>query len=899
MSDVLTSLQSALADRYRIERELGEGGMATVYLAEDLKHERRVAIKVLRPELSAVIGAERFIREIKTIAALQHPHILGLIDSGEVNGTAYYVMPFVEGESLRDLLQREKQLPVAEAVRIATEVAAALDYAHRHGVIHRDIKPENVMLHDGSALVADFGIALAVSSAGGTRMTETGMSLGTPHYMSPEQAMGEREITARSDVYALGAMTYEMLVGDPPFTGSTAQAIVAKVVTETPRPMLPQRHTIPPHVEAAVLTALEKLPADRFASAAEFSDALNRPELAPATTRAISAGGRAALTRRARLRDPLFIGVAAVAVLALAGVAVLLRPRPAPAVVPPIRFVLTTTDSTRPARSFPWPAAISPDGGTVVYSVSPVNSSGAFLTARLYFVRTDQLEAREIPGTLGAAQVYFSPDGRWVGFEAQDKERKVRLDGSAPVTIAKAGAYNGVDWTVNNQILLGTWGPFAGLSQVSAAGGTPAALTQVDTASGERSHLWPLSTPDGKYVVFTIWFGGLASAQLAIAPVKEGAVTRLGIKAIRPLAVLDGWLVYLKADGSVMAVRLDAGARKVIGSPIPVHDPVAVVPGLNGNSEIYISRGGAMVTSIGSSTGRMSWVAPGVPPRAIGPAAGEYQALRLSPDQRRIAVLAGSDGQSDIWIEDLSLGTFSRLTTTNSVTSVSWTPDGSDVLYFSTGETGNTLWRQRASGGVPPVKLVELPFAAAGAVMSPDGKSVLLSVIPGDVWSLKRLVLDSTQAMHDYLPPHASFHAPEFSPDGKWVALVDDESGQEEVYIRSYPDPSTTLQVSVGGGEAPMWSADGTRLYYLSGSALLEARLATRPVVTLLARDTVMATFPSPMLGDQFFSAMYQPTRDGRRFLTAIPVQNDYQLVVSPNWITEFRRRVAESGGAR
>ena len=276
MADTRTHLATALADRYRIQRELGQGGMATVYLAEDLKHDRKVAIKVLRPELSAVIGAERFLREIKTIATLQHPHILGLIDCGEVNGTAYYVMPFVEGESLRDRLTREKQLPIADAIRIATEVAAALDYAHRHGVIHRDIKPENVMLHDGSALVADFGIALAVSSAGGgSRMTETGMSLGTPHYMSPEQAMGEREITARSDVYALGAMTYEMLVGDPPFIGSTAQAIVAQVLTEDPRPLVVRRRSVPPEVEAAVLTALEKLPADRFGSAQEFAAALS------------------------------------------------------------------------------------------------------------------------------------------------------------------------------------------------------------------------------------------------------------------------------------------------------------------------------------------------------------------------------------------------------------------------------------------------------------------------------------------------------------------------------------------------------------------------------------------------------------------------------------------------
>jgi serine/threonine-protein kinase len=214
------------------------------------------------------------LREIETTAKLQHPHILGLIDSGEVNGTAYYVMPFVEGESLRDRLTREKQLSIPDAVRIATEVASALDYAHRHNVIHRDIKPENILLHDGSALVADFGIALAVSSAGGSRMTETGMSLGTPTYMSPEQAMGQREITARSDIYALGAMTYEMLTGEPPFSGPTAQAIVAKVLTEEPRPLIPRRHTIPPDVEEAVLTALEKLPADRFDSVAEFARAI-------------------------------------------------------------------------------------------------------------------------------------------------------------------------------------------------------------------------------------------------------------------------------------------------------------------------------------------------------------------------------------------------------------------------------------------------------------------------------------------------------------------------------------------------------------------------------------------------------------------------------------------------
>ena len=274
MSDPLTRLTAALADRYRIDRELGAGGMATVYLAEDLKHNRKVALKVLKPELAVAIGAERFLAEIKTTANLQHPHILALHDSGEVNGTVFYVMPYVEGESLRDRLDREKQLPIDDALRIAGEVADALQYAHERGVIHRDIKPENILLQRGHAVVADFGIALAASKTGGSRMTETGMSLGTPTYMSPEQAMGAREVDARTDIYSLGCVLYEMLAGEPPFVGPTAQSIVAKVITESPKSLTAQRRTVPPHVDATVQKSLEKLAADRFPSAAAFAESL-------------------------------------------------------------------------------------------------------------------------------------------------------------------------------------------------------------------------------------------------------------------------------------------------------------------------------------------------------------------------------------------------------------------------------------------------------------------------------------------------------------------------------------------------------------------------------------------------------------------------------------------------
>ncbi len=284
MTDPLARLTAALADRYRIERELGQGGMATVYLAHDVKHDRQVAVKVLRPELAAVIGAERFVQEIKTTANLSHPHILPLFDSGTADSFLYYVMPFIDGETLRGKLNRETQLGIEEAVRITREVADALEYAHQHGVVHRDIKPENILLQNGRPMVADFGIALAVSAAAGGRMTETGLSLGTPHYMSPEQATAEKDLTARADIYSLASVLYEMLTGSPPHVGASAQQIIMKIVTDQARPIGELRKSVPPHVAAATAKALEKLPADRFESAAAFSAALANPGFTVAGT---------------------------------------------------------------------------------------------------------------------------------------------------------------------------------------------------------------------------------------------------------------------------------------------------------------------------------------------------------------------------------------------------------------------------------------------------------------------------------------------------------------------------------------------------------------------------------------------------------------------------------------
>ncbi len=369
--DALAQLKTALAGRYDIEREIGRGGMATVFLVRDVKHNRRVALKVLDPELGAVLGVERFLSEIQVTANLQHPNLLPLFDSGEADGLLFYVMPYVEGESLRARLTREKQLPIDEAIHIATAVSSALDYAHRHGVIHRDLKPENILLHEGQAMVADFGIALAVSNAGGHRITQTGLSLGTPHYMSPEQATGDRSIDGRTDVYSLGAVTYEMLTGEPPHSGTTAQAIIAKVITDKPRSIRLTRDTVAPHLEVAVEKALAKLPADRFATAHEFADAIvGKGVVLPRNvgTPASIAAGQRPWARRLAAGWYVWLPWLAVAV-----VVALYATRSKEQELPTTRFTVTPPASARILTGAGGFLEISPTGEGFVYVGQSVN----------------------------------------------------------------------------------------------------------------------------------------------------------------------------------------------------------------------------------------------------------------------------------------------------------------------------------------------------------------------------------------------------------------------------------------------------------------------------------------------------------------------------------------------
>jgi serine/threonine-protein kinase len=885
--DALAQLKASLSSRYDIEREIGAGGMATVYLARDIRHDRPVALKLLNPELGAVLGVERFLAEIRVTANLQHPNLLPLFDSGEAEGLLYYVMPYVDGESLRARLDREKQLPVDEAIRIAVAIANALDYAHSHGVIHRDLKPENILMQSGQPVIADFGIALAVSKAGGNRITQTGLSLGTPQYMSPEQATGDRVIDGRSDIYSLGAVTYEMLTGEPPHIGSTSQAIIARVLTDKPRPMRSSRPAIPEHVEAAVTHALEKLPADRYSTAHQFADALHDRGLTTGTSVHVpddKANVRSAGWRD-RLLDPVTLGLAAVAIAAVAFAASRGRPEAAPSRV--VRFIVATPDSSRPVDNFPWPAAISPDGGTLIYWASSPN--GLLLQA----LKTDQLEARPVAGTEGGSQPIFSPDGQWIGYET-NKFMKVRLDGSAPVAIADASSNNGADWTVNDEIVVGSEGDSHGLLKFPAAGGEMTEFVKPDTTKGDTDFLWPIAFPDGKRVVFVIWSGSLTSARLATVSIDGGAISDLGIKAVRPLAVLGSTLVYVQADGSVMGVALEGSGKKISGKPLPVLDPVNVVAGNNGNSGIYISSGGALIASRGGSKSQIGWMKQPLP-EIVTNETRNFASPALSPDGRRIAITVRSGANSDIWIYDLDNRTFSRLSSVKAAVSPTWTPDGTHVVYAGLGDKERfAIWSQAADGGSPAVKLVD-PIGLTGSItIAPDGKSLLYSAYSNNSWNTYRVALDTPNVSVPYMANPFNELAPRISPDGKWAAIMTSESDRAEVYLRSYPVPSARVQISAGGGAAPIWSADGLKVYYRSGRSILAARLSTMPSMRVVGRDTVIADMSDYIRGDGVYSA-FDVSRDGR-FLGLVASRDDYQLVAVPNWIAELGQRMGSNG---
>ena len=828
----LERLRASLADRYRIERELGQGGTATVYLAQDLKHERQVAIKVLRPELAAVLGADRFIQEIKTTAGLQHPHILPLFDSGQADGFLYYVMPYIEGETLRTRLDREHQLGVDEAVKITTDVADALDYAHRQGVIHRDIKPENILLHVGRPMVADFGIALAVSAAAGGRMTETGLSLGTPHYMSPEQATAEKNITARSDVYSLGAVLYELLTGQPPHLGGSAQQIIMKIVTEPAAPVTQMRKSVPPNVAGAVAKALEKLPADRFESAAGFARALNDPHFTTAMAGAAGSGAASAVRHQ-----QLLVGMVVITVLAvLAAVWAWLRPA---AEAPTSRFAVAMPAGMSIGSSVALGSNItlSRDGRMLVFLAA--DSAGHQM---LWLKREGEVTPTPIQGTENAYEPFLSPDGAQLGFFVEIPKRAmeiVTLGGGAPREISSGTlGQSGASWARDGFIYFDAGAD--GIQRCHPDGSGLEPVLALDTKKREIGYAWPVVLPGDKVIIARLRRAGDTPAQFDLIASRIGSRQRTVVTRAVLARFYHGHLFYVTADGTLRVSRFDQGR-------LSLQQPATVLAG-----GLRVSGGFAAVDLTVSGSGTMYYVAgtggPGSTLEWVD-SAGRHEpadpswkvpftisGLSLRPDGRQVAIAGSDEGRSNIWIKDLPVGPMTRLTNDSARDlDPSWSADGQSVLYTAFRDKVAEIRLRRANGLGGDSLVMRSARNLYAQNQSRDGRWLVATIADSMMGTSRDVVV--MEKRRDSIPrplittPEREL-SPVISPDGHWLAYRSDRSGRSEIYVQPFPDvDSGRWQVSIDGGHDPRWSPKGDRLFFvsISGSDLMVTDITTSP----------------------------------------------------------------------
>jgi serine/threonine-protein kinase len=888
MSPIPERLIAALADRYRIERELGAGGMATVYLAHDLKHDRLVAIKVLKPELAAVLGAERFVVEIKTTASMSHPHILPLFDSGSADGFLFYVMPYVDGETLRDRLNRETQLGIDEAVRIAREVLDALDYAHARGVIHRDIKPENILMQGGRPLIADFGIALAVSAAAGGRMTETGLSLGTPHYMSPEQATAEKEITGRADIYSVASVLYEMLSGEPPHMGNSAQQIIMKIITEPAAAVTKYRKSVPPHVAAAVAKALEKLPADRFDSARAFADALGNPAFALAA----SAGGEQAASggRGGRVTKMVATAASVVAVLALgAAAAGWMRTMPEE---PFRRYDLTIgTLQHTPGTDI----AVSPDGRTLAISALDGSDGTAI------YVRTldADLGFRKLAGTETGRDPEFSPDGQWIVFRRSSDRSlvKIPVGGGGAVTVVPAGKVDpyGPQWGHPDAIVF--TGP-TGVFRVPAAGGPVVPIPKANSPS-----VFPL--PDGAGLLFS------ANNQVMYHDYATDSVSVVLPAGDAPMYAPSGHLLYVSPEGGLFAVAFDLATHRATGTPVRVLERV----GRFGTSRGYaISQNGVVVLrDAGGGGGNGPDNVPvlvtfGGAHDTLRLPAGRHRSLRFSPDGRALAMEVFSrqrNLQTDIFTLDVSTGTYTPLTFDADRDSPVWSPDGQRIAFDTdpdSGASGEDLFITFADNRAPERRITARRWEeiTAGQWLD-DTLLVFDAVSPGRQRDIFFMRPDSGSAPVPYLQSPADELEPRVSPDRRLLAYTSDEGGERTVWLRDFPTPVGRWAVSRVLSRAPRWSPDGRYLYYWRPSpqvdSLFRVRVDRTPSVVVQAPEFVIA-----LDSDNVENWDLHP--DGKRFVhtapTRVPETGALATVVRyfilQGWFGELRRLTAPEG---
>ncbi len=862
--------------------------MGEVYRARDTRLDRTVAIKILQGHLAPDDDIRaRFEREARIVSSLNHPNICTLFDVGRQDGMDYLVMEYLEGESLADRLARGP-MPLPELLKTAVEIADALDRAHRQGLTHRDLKPGNIMLTKSGAKLLDFGLARTappqrsmsdLSSPTMSRpITAEGTIVGTFQYMAPEVLEGG-EADARSDIFSLGAVLYEMATGRRPFEGKSQASLIASILKETPRPISALVPVSPPALDRVVERCLEKNPDDRWQTARDLL--LELKWIGDAGSRA---GIPVPVAARRKARERLAWGLAAAGALvsmALLGFAVTHAPRRQE----PIQFFIATP-SMITAIGTP---KVSPNGRYVAFNA--VDSAGV---SRIWLRPFGSLSPEPIPGTDNAQRPFWSPDSRYLAFMADGKLKKISVNGGPPQTVGETGSRGDGSWGRKGVVLFDNSATDS-ILRIAAAGGIASPATRIDRARGETGNAWPQFLPDGRHFLYL----GLAtrpeSTALKLGDLGSTKTSVLLIGNLSRIEYVDPGYVLFVRDRALLAQRFDPGKAQFRGEPFPIVDDVAVGGGGAANAEFSASGNGVLVFrgSAGSGTSRLTWVDRAGKDIQVFGEPGSYSDQVVSPDGKRIAMEAGT-GSPDLWTIDTGRNVTTRFTFSAAQDYWPvWSPDGARIAYTSDQAGAFRIYVKPATGAQPESVLIQNPIGLGPCDWSSDGR-FLACLKPSTAGGWDIWVVNTTGQVEGrplLASPFREFE-PRFSPDGKWIAYSSNESGRREVYVQPFPGLGGKWQVSSQGGRDPEWRRDGKELFFLSLAGVLNA-VDVSATGTALDLGTPRALFPGILADDSPIGHNYAVSADGQRFLIRKTVRAGElpSTTVFMNWTSTFARR--------
>ena len=893
---------------YEVLAQIGAGGMGEVYQAHDTKLGRDVAIKVLPPDfLNDPQRLARFQREARMLAALNHPNIATIYGLEQSGGATCLVMELVPGETLANRV-KSGPLPVEEAMRLAVQVAEALEAAHEKNIIHRDLKPTNVKVTpEGKVKVLDFGLAKAFAGNAenddpsnsptlSATATMQGVILGTAAYMSPEQARGKM-CDKRADIWAFGCLLYELLTGEHMFRGETVTEILAAVLKEEPDwRALPA--STPSKIRDLLRRCLQKDLRRRLHDAADARIEIEEALAAPADEEPAAA----AKGLRVRWREILVWGVASLLLAGFISMAVWkLKPSSTSPPQPVTRTVINLAPGQQLAGLDSGPSvALSPDGTHLAYVAS---QGGA---QQLYLRVMDTLDAKPIPGTEGAINPFFSPDGQLVGFFGDGKLKKVSISGGAALTLGDATRPYGANWGSRGMIAF-VPSNGSGLQQVSDEGGMPQPLTHLE--KGELNHLWPEFLPGGKAVLFAAGSTSFnfTNARVAVQSVGTGERRNLVQVGTNPRYAPTGHLVYAQG-GSLMAVQFDPQRLAITGTAVPVVEGVLQSP-VSGAAQYSFSATGSLVYVPGgvqSNQSKLVWVSRNGAEQPLAAPARAYRGPRLSPDGHQVAV-AIQEQESQVWLYDLSRETLTRLTFGGTVNNnPSWTPDGKRIAFESNKEGPLNIFWQLADGTGGLERLTTSEYVQVPHSWAPDGQLLAYaeatSTTGYDIWMLRMGESSAgsgqVRKAQPFLRTRFDEAVPRFSPDGRWLAYVSNESGRNEIYVQPYPGPGGKWQISTESGREPVWNRNGREVFYRSGDKMMAVEITTQPSF-IMGKPRML--FEGRYRPTPATSPNYDVSPDGQRFLMLKPVEQEQaaptQINVVLNWFEELKRRM--SSGAK